>query len=242
MLGVGIGVAIGATLLAAASFLDLDMMETGSVTPAPAAQPQVAVKLPEAPAQEAIAPKQGDTSRLPAVAKPLPSAPMTPPQVAQAHTADDLRAGIAPDAKPLTPPQTANAPSQAPVDVAIAETEADVAHFEITTGMVEPPAETETEMARLQRADNPGEAAAEPAAAVPSQIPSPQMASATISRYVNLRSGPADEAGVILVVPAGAKVQAESGCEWCVVSYNGQRGYIYKSFLRRKLTETPGLY
>ncbi|EFG9152561.1 SH3 domain-containing protein, partial [Escherichia coli] len=74
------------------------------------------------------------------------------------------------------------------------------------------------------------------------------------NQHVNLRAGPADGSRVITVVPAGATVQAQANCRWCVATYNGQRGYIFVSFLRGKAptasaepavkapSSKPGLY
>lgn len=65
----------------------------------------------------------------------------------------------------------------------------------------------------------------------------PEVASnlqpATTAQYVNMRAGPADDADVITVVPANAAIEAETDCRWCEVSYNGQKGYIFQSFITR---------
>jgi hypothetical protein len=54
---------------------------------------------------------------------------------------------------------------------------------------------------------------------------------AKATRWVNLRSGPSDDAEVLLVVPGLASIKAESGCNWCAVTYDGREGYIYKNFI-----------
>lgn len=54
---------------------------------------------------------------------------------------------------------------------------------------------------------------------------------ATVLKYVNLRSRPADESKVLAVVPAKAKVTVLSCKGWCKVEYEGTRGFIYKSFI-----------
>ena len=65
----------------------------------------------------------------------------------------------------------------------------------------------------------------------------PEVASnlepATAAQYVNMRSGPADDANIVTVVPANASIEAETDCRWCEVSYNGQKGYIFQSFIAR---------
>ncbi|MBO6903117.1 MAG: SH3 domain-containing protein [Rhizobiaceae bacterium] len=55
--------------------------------------------------------------------------------------------------------------------------------------------------------------------------------SAIATNWVNMRTGPSDDADVLMVVPGGANIQAETGCSWCAVSYDGRDGYIYKSFI-----------
>lgn len=156
-------------------------------------------------------------------------------------------------------------PAVETIDVAVAESEFDIARLEEMTGMVEPAkpepvAPTAEEAARVTAtvgatadaeveapiesntaaspvapdatAPDPAIAATQPteaddgtetASIVPGapveseQKPSTQVASplpalgaAKVSRYVNLRSGPADEAGVVTIVPAGATVQAQA--------------------------------
>lgn len=54
---------------------------------------------------------------------------------------------------------------------------------------------------------------------------------AKATTWVNLRGGPSDDAEVLLVVPGNAAIEAETGCNWCAVSYDGRDGYIYKNFI-----------
>jgi hypothetical protein len=69
------------------------------------------------------------------------------------------------------------------------------------------------------------EAAAESAAA---------LAPARASAYVNLRASASNDATILTVVPANAAIRAASDCEhFCEVVYNGQRGFVGKSFVRR---------
>jgi len=63
---------------------------------------------------------------------------------------------------------------------------------------------------------------------------SPIMGDAHANQHVNLRAGPSDDARVLMVVPARAKIQAAKDCAyWCEVVYEGKRGFIYKSFIAR---------
>jgi uncharacterized protein YraI len=57
------------------------------------------------------------------------------------------------------------------------------------------------------------------------------MRRARANRHVNMRAGPDDGAQVLMVVPALAEIEAEDGCGWCEVAYQGRTGYIYKSFI-----------
>jgi hypothetical protein len=55
--------------------------------------------------------------------------------------------------------------------------------------------------------------------------------SATVTSAVNLRAGPDNGAGVLGVVPAGSEVGL-IGCEyWCEIVFQGERGWVYRSFL-----------
>ncbi len=55
--------------------------------------------------------------------------------------------------------------------------------------------------------------------------------SVRVSEAVNMRSRPKRGSGVILVVPAKAAVNVLSCDQWCEVTYNGKKGWIYKSFV-----------
>ena len=65
----------------------------------------------------------------------------------------------------------------------------------------------------------------------------PEMAGATNTRRirsgVNMRAAPRSGSPVLGTIPTNAVVNVAPGCkQWCAVSYNGKRGYVYKSFLR----------
>lgn len=55
---------------------------------------------------------------------------------------------------------------------------------------------------------------------------------ARVTKYVNLRSGPNDDSGVVAVVPAKASVSVLDCKAWCEVMFDGKKGWIYKRFLR----------
>jgi len=54
---------------------------------------------------------------------------------------------------------------------------------------------------------------------------------ARVTSAVNMRSAPKKGAGVLGVVPAGSNVKVLSCDGWCQISFNGRKGWVYKSFL-----------
>lgn len=61
------------------------------------------------------------------------------------------------------------------------------------------------------------------------------------AKYVNLRAGPDNDADVLAIVPAKTEVLAEDNCvHWCATVYEGQKGYIYKTFFRGTAQLTGG--
>lgn len=54
-----------------------------------------------------------------------------------------------------------------------------------------------------------------------------------ILRGVTLRSGPKKGAAAIGTVPAKTAVQIFTCNQWCEITYNGKRGWVYKSFVAR---------
>ena len=60
------------------------------------------------------------------------------------------------------------------------------------------------------------------------------LLSAKIRKSVFLRAKPGSRAKVLTTIPSGASVKVAQGCEhWCSVTYEGQKGYVYKSFVTR---------
>lgn len=72
---------------------------------------------------------------------------------------------------------------------------------------------------------------AEPSRETTAAVPRVSKVVATATAWVNLRTGPSDDAEVLMVVPALADIEAEAGCNWCAVTYDGRTGYIYKTFI-----------
>ncbi|WP_306119216.1 MULTISPECIES: SH3 domain-containing protein [unclassified Roseitalea] len=82
----------------------------------------------------------------------------------------------------------------------------------------------------------PAEPATQTAAVAPEPAAAaePDMVAGRASEYVNMRAGPDNGAAVLAVVPANAQLQTQARCQhWCAVVYDGQRGFIYTSFIRR---------
>jgi hypothetical protein len=52
-----------------------------------------------------------------------------------------------------------------------------------------------------------------------------------IASGVRLRAGPSNAEAVLGTLPKGAAVEVIGCRAWCEVLFNGQRGWIYKSFL-----------
>lgn len=265
MIGLGVTIAIGVGAVGALAFFD-----DGPVEPAVAAiaQPssqaaaaKPATGLPEVAKREVLA------GRVPAKAPVQPAAETIDVAVAQNELdvarLEEMTGMVAP--APVAPAQTA--PDEQPrVSATMNVDEGAVDGLRTSQAVpgaasVVVPSEADaatsedgTETASIQ----PEEAVA-PVEEKPAEHQSapalPPLSATKVNRHVNLRAGPADESRVVLVVPAGATVQAQADCGWCVVTYKGQRGYIYKSFLQRGggatasnapapavNRKTPGLY
>lgn len=175
---------------------------------------------PRQPAPSALAaapPISGETPK----AQFSPSPPVAAANVPDTAAGPDERSSdtvaLADTSVPAEAPDTSDTASIAPdglrgtIEVQVAETEAEIAMLEASTGMVDATASIEP--------------------------PLPDLSPAKAAKYANLRDGPADEAKVIVVVPANAAIEAETGCNWCTVVYNGQRGYMFKSLIRRSVKE-----
>ena len=52
-----------------------------------------------------------------------------------------------------------------------------------------------------------------------------------LTAAVNLRAGPDNDAGVLTIIPAKAAVTVVDCDQWCQITYQGKKGFIYKSFV-----------
>ena len=69
---------------------------------------------------------------------------------------------------------------------------------------------------------------------LPAELPEQPDASArtaSVNAPVNMRKGPGAKHGVMLVIPRRARIDVFDCDQWCKVGYDGQTGYIYKSFV-----------
>ena len=265
--------ALGVAAYVASDFIGADPIETGSIASKAVASPSEAQAGEKAKVTNLATPAGIATKKVPEDVKIAAAQPAEQPNTPAAAIAksdtdvrNDLRRQIAPTnsaSSVLVPPANPEQVAELAPDVAVAESEAEVAKLEAAIGMSEPAPESETEIARLERVATASDAAAQPeegdtAAMGGPYIPVAGLKATRVTRYVNLRAGPADEANVVAVIPTNATVQAETGCEWCAVTYQDKRGYIYKGFLSgrgggakstggrsraaKKLTGKPGLY
>lgn len=187
----------------------------------PAAQSEeLAINLPEtAAAAETGAPDETDqpgTSSQEASVQPAPPLVETASQLLQPETLAQERA-FDPDLGRTSsiPPARSGVSGFVP-SVPVAETEDEIAELE--------------EIQRREVENDVGAPSEEETASV-GPVDTPALQQATTTRYVNMRAGPSDDAEIVLVVPALMEVEAEAGCNWCTVSYDGRTGYIYKTFL-----------
>ncbi|GAA2859024.1 hypothetical protein GGQ99_002499 [Aminobacter niigataensis] len=236
--GIALVVGAAAVAVALAGFLIIgtsepDPTQTAAVPPR-MTQPQPVSPVPVAQDEKPAAtvqPSQPASSKLaaaPLISGETPKAQFSPsPPIASnvpdSATGPDERSpdtvALADTSVPATAeaPDTSDTASIVPdglrgtLDVQVAETEAEIAMLEASTGMIDATAAVEG--------------------------PLPDLSPAKAAKYANLRDGPADEAKVIVVVPANAAIEAETGCNWCTVVYNGQRGYMFKSLIRRSVKE-----
>jgi len=257
--------ALGLAAYAAGDFLGADPIETGSIA-SRVAPPPPAEHHPRTPVATQKAASSAAEHAAATDARPGQAAPADVATDQVNDVRNDLRKQLdtaTPPSSVLAPPARADDVAGLAPEVEVADSEAEVAKLEESLGMVEPAPETEMEIARLERAATQSDSALtsddQTAAMGGPYIPVDGLRDARVTRYVNLRDGPADEARVIAVIPTNATVQAETNCGWCVVAYNGQRGYIYKDFLSgrggsdakasggrtraaKRLTGKPGLY
>lgn len=137
-----------------------------------------------------------------------------------------------------TPAGTAHDPASAAIPVASAGDQI-VSQENVPEGAstdFSQPGDTGTAASPASGSDAP--AASAPAASSARTVQPGQsteaLVQATTTTWVNLRSGPDNNASVVMPVPAKASIKAQASCKfWCAVEYRGRHGYIYKDFVKR---------
>ena len=120
-------------------------------------------------------------------------------------------------------------------DIRIADTEEKLVAMEET---VEEDGATEVTLSSLssEHAATIPEPAKEPKKTVEKapQVSDNDLVAGRTTQAVNLRSAPTNGSRVMQVVPANAAIKTDDSCQhWCEVFYDGSKGYIYKSFIRK---------
>lgn len=92
------------------------------------------------------------------------------------------------------------------------------------------------EVIQLQEAEDEPEVAAEEEAEVQAVAQAQAAAAsglkpAVVRDAVNFRAAPDSKSEVLSVLPANTRIEAQTDCGWCEVAYQGQRGFVYKSFI-----------
>jgi len=100
-------------------------------------------------------------------------------------------------------------------------------------------ADTEAELVAMEEPEQTEEVvlpslSSEHSASMPKPAKADGLVAGHTTTAVNLRSAPKKGSSVVLVVPANADIRTDNSCKhWCTVVYEGTKGYIYKSFIRR---------
>lgn len=168
---------------------------------------------------------KADSVDIAVAATPAIAEQITPSQVSAQDDQPDQTAALPVVAAPVAVPETQALSLNAPVT----SSEADMAILEV---IQMPPAEEElmptSAVIPEKRPDVPQAVAQAPASPEPN---SAGLKNAVTNRAVNMRASPDKNAPVLLVVPANAQIETQADCSWCAITYQGNQGYIYKSFI-----------
>jgi uncharacterized protein YraI len=93
-------------------------------------------------------------------------------------------------------------------------------------------------------AEEPSRDAVAPPAAIPEARPAVDRANdpvavqvARVASGVNMRAGPGNGQPVLATIPRGSPIEVVKCAHWCEVIFAGQRGWVYKSFIRAPLAD-----
>ena len=229
VIGVGTASAMFVDYLADRAVMRAAKAPKALKTPAP--QPELA-GLTKPPAPIVRQGKPAVTATAASIAKPQPDDKQL--ALADARAAKPNPLTIDPEAA-LAQSELADAGGPLSELSSFAETDAELSAFAATDDA------SSADATFTAAIPSPRPEAAPPAAAAPEALTDDAAATkddsatgreAKVTTAVNLRAGPKDEAKVIAVVPARETVQLINCDGWCEVVFQGQRGWIYKSFIR----------
>lgn len=179
------------------------------------------------PVDSAVAAIPSVEDQAPAAAPQVPAAPsvsQSPPAGPSLDEEQPVQTAALPSPSAVAPSEPELLSFNAPV----ASNEADIAILEV----IQMPSAEEDEAEKVVMTPDEPEApqavAQAPAAAAKATS---GLRSAVTNGAVNMRASPDKNAPVLLVVPANTAIETQSGCSWCAVTYQGNQGYIYKSFI-----------
>ncbi len=193
-------------------------------------------KLPEKPAsaeRRIAAAPAGPTSATAPDADPIAQAAKTAAAAGRPLPVPVSSAGVA--AKSFSSAEGAQMPAPGKVSIAAvtprpgADVEADTEPT-LAAAYADPDDHTMTGTIPEPRAHAPAEAVGDPVALADDGENTGRIAQVT--EHVNMRSAPADDSKILAVVPAKASINVLSCKSWCEVEYAGQKGFIYKRFIR----------
>ena len=189
--------------------------------------------------ETAVASINADPAPAVAIGKPAPVAAPTAAKSARrtsettpaAKVASDMTATVRPRTVPVggtadTAPVSAYADSKSPPSGAVAA---------VAAIAEQTPAPKAAKAADKPEAKSDESGRQRLALAVPERPKADAPSSggnAIVNSPVNMRRTAKGE--VMMVIPAGAKVSLSGKCDhWCKVTYDGQTGFVYRSFIRR---------
>lgn len=152
------------------------------------------------------------------------------PQVLAQEALPSHTAALPPVASPASPEPAAieEEPQILSFNAPMAGNDAEIAVLEV---IQMPPVEEEEPAPAVipeRRPDIPQAVAQAPSSPKPA---SAGQKNAVTNRAVNMRAAPDKNAPVLLVVPANTQIETQANCSWCAITYQGNQGYIYKSFI-----------
>lgn len=181
------------------------------------------------PVDSAVAAIPSVEDQAPVTAPQVPAAPgvsQSPPASPSLDEEQPVQTAVLPPAPAVAPAEPELLSFNAPV----ASNEADIAILEV---IQMPSAEEDEAEPVVMTPDEPeaSEAVVQAPAPAAAAKAASGLRSAVTNGAVNMRASPDKNAPVLLVVPANTAIETQSGCSWCAVTYQGNQGYIYKSFI-----------